>query len=165
MALHTQWHQLQSLVGVTRADFEALYSNTIARFYDYVADPRDADTASVLAPLLDTVIVTLKKRRGYLLPVGSDSETVFRERDVWTFAVFTASLMTTVATPLRFAVVKAVLPRHGFAWLYRHPALFSEWKQYVEGRSTNTIFNTLIDGEPARTAHVSPKQNDVIAFN
>ena len=46
----------------------------------------------MLAVTLATVTQSLKRRRGYLLPVGAESEQIATEADSWTYAIFLAAL-------------------------------------------------------------------------
>jgi len=156
--LQKHCHALRLLTGVTAADFQSLYVSTLERCRDYLADPSQPDNDTLFCTVLAAVITTLKKRQGYLLPVGADSETVFREQEAWTFAVFTAALLTPIPAVDRMLVAKALLPRHGFAWLYRHPLLFTDWQQYLQGKSSTTLFTTLIDSSllAKKTATLTP---------
>ena len=101
-------NEIQKLTGVTQIDFQSLYVQTIERFSDYFQSPNQSVDDTALIDSLNNTILALKRRRGYLLPLGSDSETSFREREEWTFAVFSAALLKAIEKPARLAVAKAL---------------------------------------------------------
>ncbi len=127
-------HHIQTLSGVTNNDFNALYVAAIGRFSEYLAIPNQAKSSAELTEVLDGAVLALKKRRGYLLPLGADSESAYREREEWTYAVFTGALFNRVSVTSRFEVAKAILPTSAFAWLHRNQPLFVLWEGYLQGR-------------------------------
>lgn len=151
--LHTQKliHQIQGLVGVTQADFRSLYIKTIQRFSEFLAIPNQAADESPLFETLNDVVLSLRKRRGYLLPLGTDSETSFREQEEWTFAVFAASLLNHIDIKSRFDIAEAILPGQAFAWLHRNKYLFALWKDYLQGDEKYNIFKQIV--VQSKTSH------------
>lgn len=136
--------KIKTLVGVTQADFQKLYLIAIQRFTEYKRTSNLAADESLIINTLEQVILALKKRRGYLLPLGADSETSFRESEEWTYAVFIASLLKEINPIIRFDIAKALIPAEGFAWLHRNKALFSLWESYLSGNNSNTIFGDIV---------------------
>ncbi len=143
-ALRQQINRIQMLVGVTREDFQALYVNTLERYVSHISIEYLPTDRSVFVELLDNVILALKKRRGYLLPLGSDSETSFRERETWTFAVFAAALFKQMDPKTRFDSVKIVLPPLAFSWLERNEVLFDVWQRYLQGDGSENVFTEIV---------------------
>ena len=74
-------YQLQWLTSVTQSDFQTLYIAMLQRFTDYFSQPPHEMNQFELERIFNTVIVALKRRRGYLLPFHADSETQFREQE------------------------------------------------------------------------------------
>ena len=144
---------IQSLCGVTQADFNLLYVTTIVRLSDYLTEPDKAIDNKAIDAILKPVILALRQRQGYLLPLGADAEIVFREREVWTYAIFSAASLQAIKLSLRFALAKAIIPNEGYAWLHRHSKLFQLWRDYLKGNDTQAnehqektnIFVELID--------------------
>ena len=129
-------NQIQTLSGVTQNDFISLYVTSVNNFEGYLVGQNQAD---LLTAVLTDVVLALKKRQGYLLPVGADSETSFREREEWTFAVFTSALFTVIDTNNRLGLAESILPAKAFSWLKRNKKLFELLQAYLNGDSN--IFN------------------------
>lgn len=136
-------HKIQQLVGVTQVDFQALYVQMIERLHEQRTELQLDDT--VVTRLLQNTIVALKKRQGYLLPLGSESETSFREREEWTYAVFIAALCQAITPAIRIEKVKVLMPEIGFNWLSRNTRLFASWCEYLQGCAGKNIFTLLIE--------------------
>ncbi len=134
---------IQTLVGVTQADFQKLYVEAIKRFIDYITGPNGPIDEELVTEKLSQVVLALKKRRGYLLPLGADSETSFRETEEWTYAVFSAALMKGILGA-RLDLAKALIPSEGFAWLHRNEKLFILWEAYLSGKDHQTVFDQII---------------------
>lgn len=88
----------------------------------------------------------LKIRRGYLLPFGSDAETCYREQEIWSYAVFTATLCYRTAShfhPSHPNWDQTVLPPAGLQWLAAYPVIFDSWKAYLQHADNTTAFYTI----------------------
>ncbi len=144
MTLQTLIKKIQSLSGVTQGDFQSLYVKTIDHFIDYISIPNEPLNTETVVEALNQAVLALKKRQGYLLPLGADSEISFRQREEWTFAVFVAALGDFIDVTVRLAVIKALLPHQAYAWLHRNTPLFSLWVCYLQGDVSNNIFAKLI---------------------
>ncbi len=149
-------YQIQSLVGVTQADFQSLYVATIERFAKFLAESNQAVDSIILDKILTKVILTLKRRRGYLLPIGSDSETSFREREEWTYAIFIAALFSHIEKTDKLSVAKVLIPKEGFNWLQRNHTLFLCWSAYLSESTDrkNNVFSEIIDANNKQEAIV-----------
>ncbi|HEX4045881.1 MAG TPA: TraI domain-containing protein, partial [Gammaproteobacteria bacterium] len=85
--------EIESLISVTPSAYQELYVVPLYAFVNLVQQlPHPTNKGSILEVALDRVIDALKIRRGYMLPVGADTETCYREQDTWTYAVFLAAL-------------------------------------------------------------------------
>jgi hypothetical protein len=137
-------HQIQTLTGVTQADFKSLYITTIERFIEFSLVPNETTDELAVQKTLKQVVLALKRRRGYLLPLGADSETSFREREEWTFAVFISALLNEIDSIDKLKIAKALIPSKAFAWLYRNETLFALWENHLQGDKPDNIFNQIV---------------------
>lgn len=144
MTLQKLIKKIQSLSGVTQGDFQSLYVKTIDNFIPYISMPNEPLNTKTIVETLNLTVLALKKRQGYLLPLGADSEIAFRQREEWTFAVFVAVLGNSIDVTVRSAVIKALLPSQAYAWLHRNTQLFSLWERYLQGDVTNNVLAELI---------------------
>lgn len=145
--LKKQLHQIQQLTGVTQTDFTLLYETSVIHFLDYMSEPNQLLEADAIEQQLTPIVLALKRRRGYLLPLGADSEVAFREREEWTFAVFSAALLKQCDKASRIALTKALLPKQAYDWLQRNPTLFGLWQRYLQG-DTKTVFSSIVEQAP-----------------
>lgn len=159
LCLKKQLNQIQQLIGVTQTDFTLLYETSVIHFLDYMSEPNQRLEADMIENQLAPIILALKRRRGYLLPLGADSEVVFREREAWTFAVFSAALLKQCDESSRMALGKALLPKQSYDWLQRNLTLFSLWQRYLQG-DTKTVFSSIVEQaslpDQTETATVAP---------
>ena len=95
-------NQTKMLIGVTQNDFQKLYIETIESFFGLINTKNIDET-------LKSTVLALKRRRGYLLPIGTDSETCFRECEEWMFAIFIGALLSQVELELRLDAAKTIL--------------------------------------------------------
>lgn len=144
MILQKRIKKIQSLSGVTQGDFQSLYVKTIDNFIHYISMPNEPLNTQTVVEALNRAVLALKKRQGYLLPLGADSEVAFRQREEWTFAVFVAVLGDSIDVTVRFAVIKALLPHQAYAWLHRNTQLFTLWECYLQGDVSNNVLAELI---------------------
>lgn len=158
--IRQQINRLQTLVGVTREDFQALYIKTIEQYMINFGETNSPTARSFFIELLDGVILALKKRRGYLLPLGADSETSFREREEWTFSVFSAALFKQFDSKTRFDFAKKLLPPLAFSWLKRNENLFDLWQCYLQDDGSENVFTNIV-GDKLICAEAGYQENCV----
>lgn len=93
---------IAELAGVPPVVFQTLYWETLAAFAAFVqslpVSPEMPDRV-LLDDGLMRVIRALHRRRGYLLPAGAEAEVIAAEADIWTYAVFLASLLQGIGRP------------------------------------------------------------------
>lgn len=88
--------QIRGLVSVTNDIYNELYLSTLHRFAEFcqiMPLNETGDNFSLLTQQLKLCIGTLQLRRGLLLPKGASSETIAEQEPLWTFALFSASLL------------------------------------------------------------------------
>jgi hypothetical protein len=151
-------NKIQSLVGVTQNDFLKIYIKTLEHFIEYTLKSTlsSEEATHQLSVKLDDVILALQKRQGYLLPLGADSEQVFREQEVWTFAIFTAALFVDMSQKARLEVAKSLIPLHPYHWLKRHAHVFESWNRYLSSDLSTTLFHEIIQNKITIGSTISP---------
>lgn len=98
--------EIRSTVGVPAKYWGTLYLNTLIHLAEYIQELPASEAhhhsgrGGLLAHTLETVLISLRIRRGKLLPPNSDAETVTKYKDVWTYAVFTAAICHDLGKPI-----------------------------------------------------------------
>ena len=98
--------EIRAMVGISKRLWEALYFETLINLAQYIQGlpaseaHHHSDRGGLLTHTIDTATQALRIRRGKLLPPNSDAEVVTKYKDVWTYAVFTASLCHDLAKPI-----------------------------------------------------------------
>ena len=114
-------HAIWQLVSMTKEDFEKLYIATLNNFSDFMEEPYVIDVG------IERAIRALKVRRAYMLPVGADTETCYRQNTAWTYVVFISALMldcwqkATKASIGNYEIMLTLLPSPASVWLGRFP--------------------------------------------
>lgn len=91
--------ELNHLISATPSHYLDLYLKPLQAFAGLaqkLPHPHypDYDKAGgLLLAGIERAIAALKFRRGYMLPLGADTETCYREQDAWTYAIFSAALL------------------------------------------------------------------------
>lgn len=81
--------QLFDLSGLPQAHFQRLYTEPLGRFLALTQhSPVEKQNVHLLA-----VVKALKMRRALILPLGADAESINKQKDLWTYAVFVGSLL------------------------------------------------------------------------
>jgi hypothetical protein len=92
--------QLKQLVSAPTDTYQELYVTTLQRFMEFCQampfDIQQPKPYSLLQKQLDLAITALKLRRGKMLPLHSESETIAEQEPMWTFALFTACLFANI---------------------------------------------------------------------
>lgn len=107
-------NRLASLAAVPDPHFAALYMaalESLAGFAQNLPRPENP-SVSILDAALQRAVGALSRRRGYLLPKGAASEIIAKKADLWTYAVFTAAILSALHEVLKHRV-----------WLYGSAAL------------------------------------------
>lgn len=147
--IHQRIKKIQSLVGITQQDFLKIYIKTVANFIEHIVKKTSSpeNITEQISLKLDEVILSLRKRQGYLLPLGADSEQVFREQEIWNYAIFTATLFNDITEKDKFELAQSLIPLEPKQWIKRHSHIFEVWQSYLSLEPTNTIFNEIIQSK------------------
>jgi hypothetical protein len=143
---------LKKLISTTTKSYEMFYFQLIQNVKTGSLQQRGKDGWDSFFTAWKQAIAALKIRRAYLLPLGSDAETCYREQDVWTYAVFTGFLFKHLKSALNLSVetlTKALLPSTGLQWLKAHPTVFDEWQDYWLDKSKEGSIFGLIEAQIA----------------
>ncbi|MDH5180864.1 MAG: TraI domain-containing protein [Gammaproteobacteria bacterium] len=103
--------EIQQLVGVPQAHWQALYQDALLAYTNYVQlmpaseAHHHAVSGGLLRHGLEVVLHALRLRRAHLLPQGADTEEIVAKRDVWTYAVFSAALLHDIGKPLMDQII------------------------------------------------------------
>ncbi len=112
---------LWQLVSITKEDFEKIYIGTVDQFELFMQEQHLIDAG------IECAIRALKIRRAYMLPVGADTETCYRQNTAWTYAVFVSALTLNCwqkAEKLssdNYALMMELLPSSVQTWFGRFP--------------------------------------------
>lgn len=93
---------IKQQLSIIEEDYEKLYLPLIYQFAAYIQElPYSLNTIkenasiTLLEYALTLSLNTLKIRRGFMLPLGADTETCYQQQGLWTYAVFTGGLLET----------------------------------------------------------------------
>ena len=115
MGVQTRIDALQAKTGLTPANFERDYGQTLTRFMTFVQllpaseSHHHAQPGGLLLHALEAADIALQIRRARILPPGVAPEDIQRLEHRWTFGVFLAALLHDVGKPLadmRVLIVK-----------------------------------------------------------
>lgn len=81
--------QIDDLSGLPRDHYELFYKASMNRF---LALTQHCSTKELLGHF-NAVVRSLKMRRALILPLDSDAESINKQKDLWTYAIFVSSLM------------------------------------------------------------------------
>ena len=93
-------------VGVPKTHWEEIYLKFIHNFAEQVQllpaseSHHHAGAGGLLTHSLEAGLNALKIRQGKMLPVGSSSEVIEEQKELWSYAVFTAAMLHDVGKPL-----------------------------------------------------------------
>lgn len=127
----------------------------------------------ILLQALERSIHTLKIRRAYMLPIGSDAETCYQQQEVWTYALFTASLLIDYFSEEKniLEVTEKLLSPIGFGWLKENALVFTEWFSFLKNESSennmikNIIFHKNKDLRKTETKERIKNKNEISEEN
>ncbi len=144
--------EIRSIAGLSGRYWDQLYLKTLVNLADYIQElpaseaHHHCERGGLLRHTLDTALFALRARRGKLLPPNAEAEVMARDKDVWTYAVFTAAIGHDLGKPISDIQV-TLMDKHGKALGDWQPLLGRmaepvkagsphEYKiQYLRGRS------------------------------
>jgi hypothetical protein len=140
-------NQIQSLTALTSSDFKKLYLSVIKNFSEILREHQleQGSSSFSVSQQLENVILALKRRRAYLLPIGAESEVSFREREEWTYAVFIAGLLKGMDVSSKLESAQKIIPEEALLWLRNNSLLFSLLEEHLMGSNTQSIFSVILD--------------------
>ena len=106
LGIQAQIDALRVKTGLTPANFERDYGQTLGQFMTFVQllpaseSHHHAQPGGLLLHLLETADIALHLRRAQVLPPGVAPEDIQRREHRWTFGVFLAALLHDVGKPL-----------------------------------------------------------------
>ena len=106
--------QIQQNVGVPQEHWQINYLDFINSFALKVQllpaseSHHHSSYGGLLEHSLETGLNALKLRRGKMLPVGASAEVIEREKEIWSYAIFTAALLHDVGKPLTDQIITLV---------------------------------------------------------
>lgn len=162
--IRAKLNHLKTLVSLPAADYQCLYVQLVQQLVNRLSMTTATTWFSAFDATFGQACQALQQRRGWLLPPNSDSETSFREQEVWSYAIFTAALLKdshqwffkrlppesahaidlecgkTHGSVLLLATV--LIPAAGLDWLCRHEHVYRLWSAVMRG-STGTAENVI----------------------
>ena len=136
-------NQIKNIVSITQQDYQNLYLNI---FDSIDKSLKENNIQFNFESVINKIIATLKIRRAYMLPMGSDTETCYQQHDAWTYALFTAVLFKNIAAEINeqkpLEIAKQFIPETGLNWLKKYEVIWNEWQSYLERNIEDNKPNT-----------------------
>jgi|GEM_PF-504659 len=114
----TRIKEIRAIVGLSGRYWDQLYLKTLNNLAEYIQElpasevHHHCERGGLLRHTLDTALFALRARRGKLLPPNAEAEIMARDKDVWTYAVFTAAIGHDLGKPISDIRV-TLLDKHG----------------------------------------------------
>lgn len=99
LSLESRLKSIEILTGAGTEYYQLLYAPALNRYIESVqlvpasASHHHAGPGGLVAHTLDVIDIALRKRKSYNLPQHSTPETISEQEHVWTYAVFSGSLL------------------------------------------------------------------------
>ena len=106
-----QVKSIQRLAGVPESHWKSLYLDALLAYAGYVQllpaseSHHHPGPGGLLTHTLEAVTHALRIRRGHLLPQGADTEEITAKQDLWSYAVFSSTLLHDIGKPLMDQIV------------------------------------------------------------
>ncbi len=114
----SQIKEIRAIAGLSGKYWDQLYLKTLSNLAEYILElpaseaHHHSDRGGLLRHTVDTALFALRARRGKLLPPNAEAEVMARDKDVWTYAVFTAAIGHDLGKPISDIKV-TLLDKHG----------------------------------------------------
>ena len=98
--------KIKTLSQATKEHYQRLYHQPLITYAEWVQQLPASESyhhawpGGMLTHILEVIVHALGIRSGQMLPHGADAEKVAKEKDVWTYAVFSAALLHDIGKPL-----------------------------------------------------------------
>lgn len=122
-----QVRTIRGLCSVPDAHWQAFYLAPLHGFAAYVQQLPASEShhhsgaGGLLTHTLEVIAHGLRLRKGHLLPQGADAEALCEKQDLWSYAIFSATLLHDVAKPLTDQIIT----------LYSHDGSDHPWQGLV----------------------------------
>lgn len=155
---------LKALISMTTKGYETLYLPLQERLKNWI-EQTDSPVGGIepkntlFANAWQHGIYALKIRRAYMLPLGADAETCYREQDIWTYAIFTALIFKRLKLDLGLSsetTMETLLPLTGLQWLETYSSIFAMWQDYLSEKSVSESIFKRIEKEITAAVLMSP---------
>ena len=125
------YYEMKYLVSITKSLYQTLYLDFLKNIQTKIQD-------DLFFKSFEQALYALKVRRGFVLPIGADAETCYREQEAWTYAIFTAVFLK----ESDLTDFEKLLPQQGLEWLKSYPQLFTNWCNFCTNEipENNAIF-------------------------
>ena len=106
--------QIQQNIGVPQEHWKLNYLDFIINFSSKVQllpaseSHHHSSYGGLLEHSLETGLNALKLRKAKMLPVGANAEVIEKEKELWSYAIFTAALLHDVGKPLSDQIITIV---------------------------------------------------------
>jgi integrating conjugative element relaxase (TIGR03760 family) len=131
----TRIKEIRAIAGLSGRYWDQLYLKTLHNLAEYIQElpaseaHHHCERSGLLRHTIDTALFALRARRGKLLPPNAEAEIMARDKDVWTYAVFTAAIGHDLGKPISDIKV-TLLDKHGKA--------LSDWQPLL-GRMSDPL--------------------------
>ncbi len=101
-------------VGVPETHWEAIYLQFIKNFAEQVQllpaseSHHHSGAGGLLTHSLEVGLNALKIRKGKVLPVGASSEVIQEQKELWSYAIFTAAMLHDIGKPLTDQIITII---------------------------------------------------------
>lgn len=106
--------QIEQNTGVPQEHWKLNYLSFIANFSSKVQllpaseSHHHSSYGGLLEHSLETGLNALKLRRAKMLPIGANAEVIEKEKELWSYAIFTAAILHDVGKPLSDQIITIV---------------------------------------------------------
>ena len=109
-------------VGVPDSHWNAIYLKFINNFAELVQllpaseSHHHSGTGGLLTHSLEVGLNALKLRKGKMLPLGASAEVIEEQKELWTYAIFTAAMLHDIGKPLTDQIITIVSEKPEKTW-------------------------------------------------
>ena len=109
-------------VGVPDSHWDAIYLKFIHNFAELVQllpaseSHHHSGAGGLLTHSLEVGLNALKLRKGKMLPLGACAEVIEEQKELWTYAIFTAAMLHDIGKPLTDQIIIIVSEKPERAW-------------------------------------------------
>ncbi len=115
--------QIHQQVGVPKTHWNAVYLQFIYNFAKQVQllpaseSHHHSNVGGLLTHSLEVGLNALKFRKGKMLPLGGEAEVIEKQKELWSYAIFTAAMLHDIGKPLTDQIITVVSEKPERKWL------------------------------------------------